>query len=82
MQASRLALAATNLTIRNFAQTWPAKPICIHDLPAGSDAVTRRRFGEEGAGLDLDTPEQVAALINEGIPRWGEVVNESGARVD
>jgi tripartite-type tricarboxylate transporter receptor subunit TctC len=41
-----------------------------------------RRLGDEGADPAGGTPEQLAALIKEEIPRWGKVVKDSGAKVD
>ena len=42
----------------------------------------RKRLGDEGADAAGGTPEQFAALIKDEIPRWGQAVKESGAKVD
>lgn len=42
----------------------------------------RKRLGDEGADAAGGTPEQFAALIRDEIPRWAQVVKESGAKVD
>ena len=41
-----------------------------------------KRLGDEGADPAGGTPEQFAALIKEEIPRWGQVVRDSGAKID
>ncbi|MCX8116199.1 MAG: tripartite tricarboxylate transporter substrate-binding protein, partial [Burkholderiaceae bacterium] len=42
----------------------------------------RQKLGNEGAEPIGGTPEKFAALIKEEISRWGQVVKESGARID
>lgn len=42
----------------------------------------RKKLSNEGAEPVGSTPEKFAALIKEEIPRWGQVVKESGARID
>ncbi len=42
----------------------------------------RKKLNNEGAVPVGSTPEEFAALIREEIPRWGQVVKESGARID
>ncbi len=41
-----------------------------------------QRLDDEGAEPAGGTPDQFAALIKDEIPRWGQVVKESGAKVD
>ena len=41
-----------------------------------------KRLGDEGADTAGGTPEEFASLIKGDIPRWGEIVKESGAKVD
>ena len=41
-----------------------------------------KRLGDEGADIAGGTPEEFAALIKGASPRWGKVVQESGAKVD
>lgn len=42
----------------------------------------RKKLSNEGAEPVGSTPEKFAALIKDEIPRWGQVVKESGARID
>lgn len=42
----------------------------------------RMKLSNEGAEPEGSTPEKFAALIKEEIPRWGQIVKESGARID
>lgn len=41
-----------------------------------------KRLADEGADPAGGTPEQFAELIRQDIPRWGKVVQDSGARID
>ena len=42
----------------------------------------RKSLGDQGADPAGGTPEQFAALIANDIPRWGQVVKDSGAKID
>ena len=42
----------------------------------------RKKLGDEGADPAGGTPEQFAALIKDDTVRWGQVVKESGAKLD
>jgi tripartite-type tricarboxylate transporter receptor subunit TctC len=42
----------------------------------------RKKLGDEGADPIGGTVEQFTALIKSEIPRWGQVVKDSGAKVD
>ena len=42
----------------------------------------RKKLSDQGAIPVGGTPEQFAALIKEDIVRWGQVVKQSGARID
>jgi tripartite-type tricarboxylate transporter receptor subunit TctC len=42
----------------------------------------RKRMSDEGADPAGGTPELLAALIKDEIPRWGKVVKDSGAKID
>ena len=42
----------------------------------------RKKLSDQGAVPVGGTPEQFAALIKEDIVRWGQVVKQSGARID
>jgi tripartite-type tricarboxylate transporter receptor subunit TctC len=42
----------------------------------------RKKLSNEGAEPVGSTPDKFAALIKDEIPRWGQVVKESGARID
>ena len=42
----------------------------------------RKKLSDEGADPVGGTPEAFAALIKQEIPRWGQVVKESGAKVE
>nr|WP_251010986.1 tripartite tricarboxylate transporter substrate binding protein [Variovorax paradoxus] len=46
------------------------------------DPEVKRKLASQGADTLGGTPEQFAKLIHEDIGRWGQIVKESGAKVD
>ena len=42
----------------------------------------KKKLGDQGADVLGGTPEQFSKLIRDDIVRWGQVVKESGAKVD
>ena len=47
-----------------------------------TDAVLKKRLGDQGADVQGSTPQQFAKLIRDDMGRWGRIVKESGAKLD
>jgi tripartite-type tricarboxylate transporter receptor subunit TctC len=46
------------------------------------DPALKKKLGDQGADVEGSTPEQFGKLIRDDIARWGQIVRDSGAKVE
>ena len=71
---------------------YPARPIrlIVPQAPGGSNDITaflnlpetRKRFTDEGAEVEIRTPDEVRRMIPAEIAKWTKVARAAGMRVE